>query len=151
MSSGDVISWEWEFEGGSPATSSFQNPQVMYSTAGTYDVTLTVSDGVDTHSVTMDDYITVDVCSAVEESNVENISVYPNPNNGIFTVEFANVPEDNVTIKVLNTLGTMIYKENLIIEGDFSRTLDLSNFDKGMYFLVLENYQGNTVNRIIIR
>lgn len=59
-SSGDVISWEWEFEGGSPATSAFQNPQVAYFTPGTFDVTLTVSDGTTNHTVMFEDYITVD-------------------------------------------------------------------------------------------
>ena len=45
-------SYSWVFEGGSPATSTTQNPQnVTYATAGTYDVTLTVSNafGSDTY------------------------------------------------------------------------------------------------------
>ncbi len=58
-SSGDVISWEWAFEGGSPATSTFQNPTVAYFTAGTYDVSLTVSDGTDTQTITIENYIHV--------------------------------------------------------------------------------------------
>ncbi|MCF8405171.1 MAG: T9SS type A sorting domain-containing protein [Bacteroidales bacterium] len=58
-SSGDVISWDWTFEGGSPATSTFQNPEVAYFTAGSYDVGLTVSDGTDTHTISIEDYITV--------------------------------------------------------------------------------------------
>ncbi len=41
MSSGGAISWEWEFEGGSPATSTNQNPMVAYFSSGTFDVTLT--------------------------------------------------------------------------------------------------------------
>ncbi|MCD4790928.1 MAG: PKD domain-containing protein, partial [Bacteroidales bacterium] len=59
QSSGDVISWEWIFEGGSPGTSTFQNPTVMYFNEGTYDVTLTVSDGVENNTLLIEDYITV--------------------------------------------------------------------------------------------
>jgi hypothetical protein len=59
-SSGEVTSWDWAFEGGTPATSTLQNPTIAYSTPGIYDVTLTVSDGTDTHTHTFDDYITVD-------------------------------------------------------------------------------------------
>jgi len=59
QSSGSVISWNWTFEGGSPASSSFQDPTVAYFDAGTFDVTLEVSDGVETVSITMEDYITV--------------------------------------------------------------------------------------------
>ncbi len=58
-SSNSATSWNWTFEGGSPATSSAQNPQVMYADPGTYDVTLEVSDGTETVSITMEDYMTV--------------------------------------------------------------------------------------------
>jgi PKD repeat protein len=152
MSIGDVISWEWEFEGGQPATSSFQNPQVMYGEAGVYDVTLTVSDGTDSHTLTLEDYITVNVCTQVKEENINKIFVYPNPNNGIFTIDIQNVLSNFVTIKVLNTLSTVVYiDENTGVDGSLTKTIDLSKLDKGMYFLVIENYQGSTINRIIIR
>jgi vibriolysin len=35
--------WSWTFEGGTPATSTAQNPTVTYTTVGTYDVTLVVT------------------------------------------------------------------------------------------------------------
>lgn len=42
--------WEWHFEGGTPSTSTLENPQVVYTSPGTYDVLLIASDafGVDT-------------------------------------------------------------------------------------------------------
>jgi PKD repeat protein len=135
-----------------PETSTYQNPQVMYSAEGTYDVTLTVSDGTDTHTITIEDYITVNVCTGAEEQIFEKISIQPNPNNGIFTVEFSNVLRNIASIKVFNTLSNMVYmEENVNVGGSFSKTIDLSNLDEGLYFLVIENYQGSTVHRIIIR
>lgn len=87
-----------------------------------------------------------------EEINFDKISVYPNPNYGIFTVNIESVLSQNATLKVLDILGTVVYKEeNLSIGNSFSRTIDLSNLNNGMYFLVFENYQGSAVNRIIIR
>jgi PKD repeat protein len=152
LSSGGVTSWEWSFEGGQPETSTFQNPQVMYAEAGVYDVTLTVSDGTDSQTLTLEDYITVNVCTGIEDKNNAKISVYPNPNNGIFIVDISNVLSNFVTVKVLNTLSNVVYiDENLPVNGDFQKTIDLSNLDKGLYFLVIENYQGSTLNRIIIR
>lgn len=38
-------SWNWTFQGGSPATSTAQNPTVTYASAGYYTVSLTVDDG----------------------------------------------------------------------------------------------------------
>ena len=46
-----INSWNWSFEGGTPTTSTAQNPNgISYNTVGTYKVTLTVSspDGSDT-------------------------------------------------------------------------------------------------------
>lgn len=55
----NVTGWSWTFEGGTPNLSSDQNPVVTYNAAGTYDVTLEVTDGVSTVSVTLTDYIQV--------------------------------------------------------------------------------------------
>ena len=45
QSMGDIISWNWVFEGGNPATSTVQNPVVAYNSLGQYDVRLIVYDG----------------------------------------------------------------------------------------------------------
>ncbi|SMD32553.1 Por secretion system C-terminal sorting domain-containing protein [Reichenbachiella faecimaris] len=52
-------SWSWAFEGGTPATSTNQNPEVTYTTAGVYEVTLNASNSSGNDSITMTDYITV--------------------------------------------------------------------------------------------
>jgi PKD repeat protein len=59
LSVGSVISWEWEFPGGDPSGSNDQNPFVTYITPGSYDVTLTVSNGTSSHSITRPGYIHV--------------------------------------------------------------------------------------------
>lgn len=54
-----AISWSWTFEGGSPSSSTDQNPTVTYNTPGTYNVSLTVSDGVSSVTENKIDYISV--------------------------------------------------------------------------------------------
>jgi PKD repeat protein len=56
---GTATSWNWEFEGGDPGVSPDQNPTVTYNTEGTYDVTLTVSDGTDNSTELKAGYIIV--------------------------------------------------------------------------------------------
>ena len=58
QSTGGAVSWDWAFEGGSPATSTNQNPMVVYFTPGIYDVTLTVGDGVEFSTITFEEYMT---------------------------------------------------------------------------------------------
>lgn len=43
LSSNDPTQWYWQFPGGTPATSSAQNPTVTYNSAGEFDVILIVS------------------------------------------------------------------------------------------------------------
>lgn len=59
QSNGDIISWEWEFPGGYPNASVEQNPIIWYGTEGEYSVTLTVSDGTNSHTTTKSNYIKV--------------------------------------------------------------------------------------------
>lgn len=59
ISLNDATSWQWVFEGGDPATSTDENPTVIYNSVGNYDVTLIASNGTSTDTVTFTDYITV--------------------------------------------------------------------------------------------
>jgi len=59
QSSGIITTWLWTFPGGDPETSTDQNPVVVYNTAGTYSVTLEVSNDTQTSETTMDDFIHV--------------------------------------------------------------------------------------------
>ncbi|NUQ14796.1 MAG: PKD domain-containing protein [Flavobacteriales bacterium] len=56
---GSGATWSWSFPGGSPATSSVRAPVVTYSTPGSYDVTLTVTDVHGTSTRTIPGFITV--------------------------------------------------------------------------------------------
>ena len=46
-------SWEWTFPGGTPSTSTLENPVVVYNAPGTYDVTLKVQDSFGSNTQTI--------------------------------------------------------------------------------------------------
>lgn len=54
-----VTGWTWTFEGGTPATSSDQHPEVTYAAPGTYTVTLSATDGSSTDEEIKTGFITV--------------------------------------------------------------------------------------------
>ncbi|NLA25000.1 MAG: PKD domain-containing protein, partial [Bacteroidales bacterium] len=58
-SSGNPTSYSWSFSGGSPSSSSSPNPTITYNTVGTYNVSLTVSNGSQSDTETKTGYITV--------------------------------------------------------------------------------------------
>jgi len=87
-----------------------------------------------------------------EENNIDKISIYPNPNIGIFTVELGELSGENVSVKVLNSLSAVVFeKKDITVKDNLKLDMDLSYLHKGLYFLVIENYQGSAVQRIIIR
>ncbi|HUM48475.1 MAG TPA: PKD domain-containing protein, partial [Chitinophagales bacterium] len=52
--------WEWQFEGGTPSTSTLQYPTgIVYNDVGTFDVTLKVTNSFGSNTVVKADYITV--------------------------------------------------------------------------------------------
>jgi PKD repeat protein len=55
----DVVNYFWEFEGGSPATSTDKNPTVSYANAGTYDVKLKVSNATGADSITKQNFMKI--------------------------------------------------------------------------------------------
>jgi Zn-dependent metalloprotease len=59
LSNNNPTSWNWTFEGGTPGSSTAQNPTVTYNTTGTYTVTLTVANALGSDTVTRVGYITV--------------------------------------------------------------------------------------------
>lgn len=77
-STGNPTSWSWTFQGGNPSTSTSQNPSVVYSTAGTYNVSLTISDGTNNDTETKNAYITVN----------ENGEINPPDPNGDLAAAF---------------------------------------------------------------
>jgi PKD repeat protein len=57
LSTGAVGSRTWSFPGGTPSTSTAVNPTVVYNTVGSFNVSLTVSDGVTTNTSSQTNYI----------------------------------------------------------------------------------------------
>jgi lysyl endopeptidase len=65
--------WAWTFPGGTPGTSTSQNPTVVYNTAGAYDVTLDATDGSNSDTEVKTGYITV-VAAPTVTTTVTDVS-----------------------------------------------------------------------------
>ncbi len=76
-------SWYWIFEGGTPATSTDQNPVVNYDANGIFSVTLIVSNAGGSDTLINDDLITISSPSAIVTSTDETA---PGMNDGTASV-----------------------------------------------------------------
>lgn len=65
-STGSIISYEWTFQGGSPASSTSINPVTTWNTTGVYEVTLIVNDG------------------QAQDTATQYVNVYPTPGTNVY-------------------------------------------------------------------
>ncbi len=116
-SSPPATNWSWSFQGGSPATSSVQNPTVSYSTPGVYDVTLTVTNvnGVDTK--TRAGYITITQgagCPVCESSvNTTPVAINDGPPATYTSTMNINTTGTINDVNIPNIVGTHTWVSDL--------------------------------------
>lgn len=76
----NVKGWTWSFPGATPSTSTVQNPSVVYSTPGSYSVTLIATDSVNNQSTTKTSFITI-LPNGVTLPYLEGFESYSTLNN----------------------------------------------------------------------
>jgi PKD repeat protein len=77
LSIGTPTGWNWSFPGGTPASSTLQNPVVTYPSVGNYNVSLTVSNANGPGNVTKNSYISVVTPTALPFTEGFTTSVSP--------------------------------------------------------------------------
>lgn len=88
LSSGPATSWNWTFQGGTPATSTLANPTVTYLNPGVFNVTLKVTNGIGTDSLTQSGYIVVSAgdpngtAESFEADTIFPVGWYSQPTDG---------------------------------------------------------------------
>lgn len=74
----------------------------------------------------------------IEEVKANDISVYPNPTNSSFTIDFALDAKNDVNIAVYNMMGSIVYSSSERGLMNDKVEIDLSNEASGLYFLDVE-------------
>lgn len=86
------------------------------------------------------------------ESSDENIAIYPNPSNGVFTISVKNLEARTINLSIINVIGNEIFHETLTrSDAHFSRTVDLNSYAKGLYYVKLETDGYSTVRRVVVK
>ncbi len=137
--------WEWTFPGGMPESSAVQNPVVQYDIPGEcYDVILTVYDGVNSETITKEDYICVVDPVNVAEQITEKVKVYPNPADYQITIEAENIR--NVTI--MDIQGRIIKSADNVSD---KMSVDVSDISTGNYLIKIKTTDNTFVKNIAIK
>ena len=133
----------WNFEGGSPATSTDDVVNVTYNTAGSYTTTLIAysQDGTLTDTVTLS--VTVTDPVAVEETAISEISVYPNPTSSVINI----AAEGMQNITIIDMTGRVVMSKD--VNSNFE-TISAEGFAKANYMVRIATADGVVVKNIIV-
>ncbi|MBF31253.1 MAG: hypothetical protein CL529_08770 [Aequorivita sp.] len=96
--------------------------------------------------------ITVDGTVGVEDFTFDNFSVYPNPSNGTFNLTFKPASNDKIEISLYDLRGRAINQytfDDVSATSTFSKQLEYSYIESGMYFLVVKNGNKITTKKIV--
>ncbi len=67
----------------------------------------------------------------------ENFSLYPNPNDGRFSIDLPSKPEaERYTVKICDIMGNVVYNE-VVPEEVLTHHVDLYDMQQGMYILII--------------
>lgn len=88
--------------------------------------------------------------SVAEPWDEKLIEVYPNPNNGQFTLEMAGL-NGKFNITVLNNLGQIVDNRTVNIHEFYERVYNLGKVDSGSYTVRIIGNDTNVSKRIIVQ
>ncbi|SEH05421.1 Uncharacterised protein [Candidatus Venteria ishoeyi] len=144
-------SWDfvWDF-GDSTAQTTDENPvhdYVVLNENVWYTVTLTAANQC------MVDTIMVDILAFdIEELEGESlISIFPNPSNGIFSLNGKFPANEDFTLQIFNAYGQEIQSNRFnSFEGRINQNFDLSRFEAGIYFIQLQGKSQRQIVKVLI-
>jgi len=145
-------SYSWNFGAdATPQTATGANPtDISYSTAGTKVVTVTVT-AAGGCQFQLTDTIEVTTPTAINPNLLQSFSLYPNPNDGRFTVSFTLPNTEDVTIEVFEMTGKLVYTDRLTSVQQYSGYIQLEGLADGIYNLKITTSNGSFTQKLFIQ
>jgi len=106
--------------------------------------TVTAEDGTTTQPWT----VTVSVYVGIEDVESSAFTIYPNPNNGKFTLDFTNI-NGKVNYQIFDTKGSIILSDNFVASGNTIKEVSL-NLVPGVYFVKLVTETQSLVEKLVV-
>jgi hypothetical protein len=91
-------------------------------------------------------------CTGIEEYvNSNDVNVFPNPSNGMFTINITNANFNELTVSISNIQGKEIYNfTERNINSDYNKQIDLEGVAKGVYFIKINTGTELKIQKLII-
>ncbi len=95
--------------------------------------------------------VTYEIETSTSTLSNADISIYPNPNKGIFFIDLSHFSGQSGSLVVHNTLGQLVHQQDLDLIPSTPLLLDLNSLSDGCYHVLLKiNGEDNKSQKIII-
>jgi len=100
----------------------------------------------------VEDY-TVNVLASlsIDEDNLNSFSIFPNPNNGEFTVKLNSNSGDDIRINVYDIRGRKVFNNRYTNNGNFNQVIRLDDVQSGIYLINVTDGLRTETKKIIIK
>ncbi len=148
ISSGAPTLWQWTFEGGEPNESQLQMPPpVTYGEAGTYAVSLVVTNPAGSDTMLKSGFITVTSMGDEELYEKNVFSVYPNPCDGLLHIDASSLEGiEQVNLRDMN--GKVIKTRN---SPGHVTNFETSSLEPGLYLVEVIAGGQQYLHKLLIR
>ena len=121
------------------------------NSSGTW--TLTVLDPYNADGGTIDSW-SLNICTMASplglvDNSLANFTLFPNPNNGNFTVQFDSNSNNDIAISVHDMRGRLILNNAYNNTGLISQIVQLDNLQAGVYLVTVQDGDKKVVKRIV--
>lgn len=143
--------------GSAPFTGSFipeGNLGLLYGQMSGGNWTLTVVDDFNQDGGTITEY-TLQLCVegslGIEENNLSEFTIFPNPNHGEFTIKLNSGSNSKIRVEVYDVRGRSIFNSFYNASSDFSQQIRLNNVQSGMYLVKVSDGEKQITKKIIVQ
>ncbi|SFT54501.1 Por secretion system C-terminal sorting domain-containing protein [Lishizhenia tianjinensis] len=141
----NVTRYDWDFGDQNTALNAPASVDHYYGTPGNYIVTATLTNACG-NTIVNEIFDVINTVGTEEVGSLDQLSVYPNPSQGSFTIDLGGNTEAKLTVYTLT--GAQI-SETLSFNG--SITLNADTWEKGVYLLKIESQGLVKTRKLIMR
>jgi len=98
----------------------------------------------------------LDICAdlimplSIDDFNMTNFSIYPNPNNGEFTISLKSLSGNDIKVAVYDMRGRRLFQNAYRNSSNFSQNINLNHLQSGMYLVNVSDGERNGSKKIVI-
>lgn len=99
----------------------------------------------------VEDY-TINVINNLSTSDegIDSFKVYPNPNQGVFNLQFTSLISSSLSVRVYDLRGRVVFEKNYNNPAQLNKVINLNDPEAGVYLLQVSQDSNKTIRKLII-